>query len=123
MTASLYERIGGENAVVAAVDIFYAKVMADDLTRPFFERLDMAAQSRKQVAFMAWAFGGPNKYKGRDLRVAHAKLVEKDGLGDVHFDAVARHLRETLVELGVAPNLIEEALAIVASTRTEVLGR
>lgn len=123
MVSTLYERIGGENAVVAAVDLFYAKVMADELTRPFFERLDMAAQSRKQVAFMTWAFGGPNKYKGRDLRLAHSELVKRDGLGDAHFDAVTRHLRETLVELGVEPNLIEEALAIVAGTRTEVLGR
>jgi hemoglobin len=123
MGASLYERIGGENAIMAAVDLFYSKVLADEITRPFFERLDMAAQVRKQVAFMSWAFGGPDKYKGRDLRVAHADLVKKQGLSDVHFDAVARHLRATLTEMGVAPELIEEAMNIVASTRSDVLSR
>jgi hemoglobin len=118
----LFERIGGEAAVMAAVDLFYKKVMADELTRSYFSGLDMALQSRKQVAFMAWAFGGPEEYKGRDLREAHSPLVKR-GLSDIHFDAVARHLRGTLEELGVAPPLIEEALTIVASTRNEVLGR
>jgi hemoglobin len=122
MTDSLYERIGGEKALMAAVDIFYTRVLADELTRPFFEALDMEAQIRKQVAFMTWAFGGPAEYKGRDLRSAHAGLVKDKGLGDAHFDAVAGHLKATLVELGVADELIGEALAIVGSTRADVLG-
>lgn len=119
---SLFERIGGEAAVMAAVDRFYEKVLDDELTRPFFEDLDMGAQSRKQVAFMTWAFGGPQEYRGRDLRAAHAKLVQR-GLTDAHFDAVARHLEDTLQELEVAPELIQKALGIVGSTRSEVLGR
>jgi len=123
MPQSLYDRIGGEKAVMAAVDTFYSKVLADDLTRPFFEGIDLEAQVRKQVAFMTWAFGGPAEYKGRDLRTAHADLVKKKGLTDRHFDAVAGHLKATLLELGVAADLVEEALAIVGSTRTEVLGR
>jgi len=96
---TLFERLGGEEAIVAAVDGFYERVMADDVTRPFFVGLDMPAQTRKQVAFMAWAFGGPSQFKGRSLREAHAKLVADKGLSDVHFDAVARHLKETLKEL------------------------
>jgi hemoglobin len=120
--SSLYERLGGEAAIMAAVERFYAKVLADDRTRPFFENLDMQDQTKKQIAFMSWAFGGPIELKGRDLRVAHAKLVEK-GLGDVQFDAVAGHLEATLKELGVADELVAESLAIVAGTRSEVLGR
>jgi len=108
---------------MAAVNLFYAKVMADERTRPFFARLDLAAQTRKQIAFMTWAFGGPAEYKGRDLRTAHAELVKKHGLDDEHFDAVADHLRATLKELGVSEELIGEALAIVAGTRSEVLSR
>ena len=120
---SLYERMGGEAAVMAAVDLFYRKVLADDLTRPFFEDLEMDAQIKKQVAFMTWAFGGPATYRGRDLRTAHAKLVQQKALSDVHFDAVAKHLQATLKELGVDDGLIAEALTIVGGTRNEVLGR
>ena len=121
--STLYENIGGEAAVMAAVDLFYQKVLADDVTRPFFEGLSMEAQIKKQIAFMTRAFGGPDAYKGRDLRSAHASLVKNRGLSDVHFDAVATHLSDTLHELGVAEALIKEALGIVASTRDEVLGR
>lgn len=123
MGQSLYERLGGQAAIMAAVDLFYQKVLSDEITRPFFESLDMAAQTKKQIAFMTWAFGGPNEYKGRDLTLAHANLVKSKGLSDVHFDAVAKHLDSTLRELGVGQDLILEALGIVGSTRDKVLGR
>ena len=94
MGQSLYERIGGEAAVMAAVDVFYEKVLANELTRPFFQTLDMEAQVRKQIAFMSWALGGPDAYKGRDLAAAHAHLVKGTGLGDAHFETnQARHRR------------------------------
>ncbi len=120
---TLYDRIGGETAIMAAVDIFYAKVLGDELTRPFFANLEMPAQIRKQVAFMSHAFGGPDAYRGRDLRTAHADLVRSRGLSDVHFDAVVRHLDSTLRELGVGDELIAEVLTLVGGTRPEVLDR
>ena|SRR5437867_7091838 len=123
MTRSLYERIGGQAAIVAAVDLFYKKVIEDELTRPFFEGLDMDALIRKQVAFMTWAFGGPEEWKGRPLRQAHAGLVADKGLGDAHFDRVAEHLDATLRELGVGDTERGEALAIIAGARNEVLNR
>jgi hemoglobin len=122
MHLSLYERLGGEGAIIAAVDRFYEKVLADEMTRPFFADLDMETQSRKQVAFMAWAFGGPEEWKGRPLKAAHTRLV-RQGLSDAHFDAVAGHLEATLRELGVEDELIKEVMAIVAGTREQVLGR
>lgn len=119
MAESLYERIGGEEAIMAAVDIFYDKVLADERTRPFFEGIDMAAQSRKQVAFMAWAFDGPQHYRGRDLREAHRDLA----LDDEHFDAVVEHLEATLREMETADGLIQEVLQVIEGTRAVVLNR
>jgi len=119
---SLYEKIGGEAAIMAAANLFYEKVLADPLTAPFFGGLDMEGQIRKQMAFLAWAFGGPAEYRGRDLRSAHAGLIER-GLGDAHFDAISRLLRATLEELGVADDLIAEALRTVNGTRSAVLNR
>ena len=119
---SLYERLGGDKAVDAAVDIFYRKVLTDDRISRFFESVDMDAQRSKQKAFLTMAFGGPNRYSGKDLRTAHARLVAA-GLNDAHFDAVATHLSATLQELGVPSALIGEVLAIAGSTRSDVLGR
>jgi hemoglobin len=123
MSETLYDRLGGAAAILAAVDLFYRKVLTDERTRPFFDGLDMEKQIQKQVAFMTWAFGGPAEDRGRDLRAAHSKLVRERGLSDVHFDAVAELLGETLRELGVGEGEVTEALSAVGGLRTEVLGR
>lgn len=120
---SLYERLGGQPAVLLAVKIFYDKVLADENTRGFFSDLDMEQQVKKQVAFMTRVFGGPPEYAGRNLRDAHRDLVQRRGLGDSHFDAIAKHLQSTLEELGIAPELVQETMSIVASTRKDVLNR
>lgn len=119
---SLYDQIGGEAAVDAAVDIFYRKVLADDRISKFFEGVDMDRQAAKQKAFLTVAFGGPNKYSGKDMRDGHAHLV-KNGLNDSHFDAVMENLGATLKELNVPDELIAKAAAIAESTRNDVLGR
>jgi len=119
---TLYERIGGEAAVEAAVVRFYDKVMADPELATFFEPMDLGAQINKQIAFMTMAFGGPNRYTGRDLRTAHAKLVQR-GLGDVHFDAIVLCLSETLDELGFEADTRDDVLRIVGATREDVLNR
>lgn len=120
---SLYEQIGGEAAVNAAVDIFYRKVLEDYRINRFFDHTDIEKQAAKQKAFLTMAFGGPNNYNGTDMRQAHAHLVKKLGLNDSHFDAVMEHLGATLKELNVPQNLINQAAAIAESTRNDVLGR
>lgn len=121
-TDSLYERIGGEAAVNAAVDLFYDKVLADYRINRFFDKSDMAKQAAHLKTFMTVAFGGPNEYTGRSLRDGHTRLV-KMGLNDSHFDAVMEHLGATMTELGVAEDLIAEAAALVESTRSDVLNK
>jgi hemoglobin len=117
---SLYERIGGEPAVDAAVDVFYRKVLNDDRIARHFEAVDMSLQREKQKAFLTFAFGGPAPVsKGPGMRAAHARLK----LTEADFDAVMEHLGATLVELQVPPALISEAAAIASSVKNDVLNR
>lgn len=122
MDQSIYEQIGGAAAVDAAVDVFYDKILADDTINHFFTSVDLKKQRAKQKAFLTMVFGGPNNYDGKDLRNAHAGLVAK-GLGDLHFDAVAKHLKATLEQLKVPAELTNQILAIAGSVRNDVLGR
>ena len=119
---SLYEQIGGEAAVNAAVDIFYRKVLSDDRINAFFDDVDMEKQAAKQKAFLTMAFGGPHNYTGMDMRKGHAHLVAR-GLNDSHVDAVIEDLGATLRELGVKEELIAQVAAIAESTRNDVLSR
>jgi len=119
---SLYDQLGGEAAVNAAVDVFYRRVLADAYVVPFFEGVDMEKQAAKQKAFLTMAFGGPHNYSGKDMREGHRHLV-KNGLNDSHFEHILMHLRATLAELGVANDLIQQVIAIAESTRDDVLDR
>jgi hemoglobin len=117
--SSLFERLGGEGAVDAAVDIFYRKVLADDRISHFFDTVDMDRQRAKQKAFLTYAFGGPNSYSGPDMRAAHAKMNLNEG----HFDAVMENLGATLQELNVPAEMIGEAAAIAQSVKNDVLNK
>lgn len=122
MSESVYEQIGGAPAVDKAVDIFYRKVLTDDRISEFFDSVDMDEQAAKQKAFITMALGGPNDYTGKDMRAAHAKLVER-GLSDGHFDAVVENLGATLTELGVPSDTVTAIAQQLEGLRSDVLGR
>ena len=117
--SSLYHRVGGKTAISAAVDLFYTKVLADKRVKHFFEDVNMKRQHNKQKAFLSAALGGPEPWAGKDLRKAHASL----DLNESHFNAIAGHLRATLEELKVTPDLIDQVMAVAASTKDDVLNR
>ena len=120
-SSTLYERVGGKFAVTAVVSLFYDRIINDPLLLPFFGGIDVRWQKSKQVACLSTVFSGPRP-SGQDLRQAHSHLVAR-GLNDKHFNAVAGHLQSTLEELSVPATLVEEIMAIVDSTRNDVLNR
>ena len=116
---SVYEKLGGEAAMDAAVDIFYRNVLADDRVSHFFDAVDMQAQRGKQKAFLTMAFGGPNGYTGKDMREAHKHMQ----LTEAHFNAIAESLVATLEELSVPQDYIDEVIDIALSVKDDVLNR
>ena len=119
MSDSLFNRIGGMDAVNAAVDIFYTKVLADESINGFFKNTDMVRQAGKQKAFLAYAFGAPMAYTGKNMREAHKGM----NLTQAHFDAVVGHLVATLEELNVEQELIDEVVKVCSTTKEDVLGQ
>ena len=95
---SLFEKLGGEPAFEMAVDIFYKKVLSDELVNEFFVETNMAEQKKHQKNFLMLACGGPNYYKGRDLRTAHLMFPFED----TDFDGIIGHLTSSLKELTVS---------------------
>ncbi len=120
--STVYEQLGGEAAIDAAVDNFYRRVLNDPYVTPFFEGTDMERQAAKQKAFLTMVTGGPNEYTGMDMREGHKHLVKR-GLNDAHFDHILCHLRSTLADLGIAPDLIKTVIGVAESTRADVLDK
>ena len=122
MSENLYERIGGEAAVNAAVDGLYNNILSDGRINHFFEGVDMTRQAMMMKSFLTVAFGGPSNYSGRALRDAHARLVE-NGLNDSHFNAILENIRKTLDGLNVPEDIVNEVVSTADSVRDDVLGR
>ncbi len=119
---SLYDDLGGAKALDAVVDAFYQKVLADERVKGFFDSADMERQAKKQKAFLAFAFGGPNNYTGKQMAEGHTHLVGR-GLNDTHVDAIVELLGKTLQEFNVPAGKIAEVAAVAESVRDQVLGR
>jgi hemoglobin len=119
-TITLYERLGGQAAISAAVDLLYDKILKDERVNGFFAHTDMAALGAHQKAFLTMAFGGPNEYTGRNMRDGHRYSV-RNGLNGDHFDIVVGHIRDTLSDLNVPADAAAEVLAAAEGLRGDVL--
>lgn len=83
-----------------------------------FKGVDMTRQRRMQKSFVTGALGG-KPYNGRSMKAAHKHLK----LTDVHFDAVAENLEAALHHFNVSDEHVRQIMAVVESTRNDVLGR
>ncbi|MDX1580615.1 MAG: group 1 truncated hemoglobin [Alphaproteobacteria bacterium] len=120
---TLLDQIGGRDALNAAVDDFYVRVLADDRVNGFFKPIDMDIQAKRQKRFLAQLLEGKAKDPAGYMRSAHSKLVHEDGLNDAHFDAIAEHLQATLESYGVKGELLETIMGAVGALRDPVLDR
>jgi hemoglobin len=114
---SVYEAIGGRAALVAAVDGFFGRLLADPALSPFFPGGVGARHRRYLVTILGEALGGPGRYRGPGIAGAHRGL----GISDTHFDRAAAHLDATLDELGVPRHLTDRIVGIVAGLRQAVV--
>jgi hemoglobin len=119
METTIYESIGGLPALVAVVDDFYDRVLADPELAGFFAETDLVRLKSLQVQFFAAALGGPQSYTGADMTTAHRGR----GVGQRHFNLVAGHLVAALGAAGVPEatvTMIIETIAPLASDIVEV---
>ena len=114
---TIFERIGGEAAVEAVVDIFYDKVLADPGLAGWFGGVDMDGLKRHQRLFVGQALGAKRPYPGRAMRAAHAGL----DITDVAFDKVVQHLAASLAEAGVDAPTIEAIAGVLLPLKGEIV--
>ena len=116
-TTTLYDKLGGQQAIEQVVDDFYKRVLADDSVNHFFAHTDMDKQRLHQTAFISYALGGPNQYTGRSMEKAHIGLH----LQPEHFDAIVKHLSEALAVHGVSQEDINAVKDRVSTLKDAVL--
>ncbi|MFC4766553.1 group I truncated hemoglobin [Effusibacillus consociatus] len=114
---TLYEQLGGQEAIQKVVERFYEKILSDDTINHFFKETDMKKQIRHQTLFLTWVTGGPNQYTGQSMSKAHEGL----NLQEEHFNAVAGHLVSTLQEFGVTEQQIGLVVEKLLTMKEDVL--
>jgi hemoglobin len=115
--ASLYERLGGLDAITAVIDSFVARCAGDDRINPKFERTDIPRLKKMLVDQVCEATGGPCTYTGRTMRETH------DGMGVTagEFDALVEDLVATLDEFDVPKAEQEELLGLLGPMREDIV--
>jgi hemoglobin len=91
-SAELYDRLGGQGALVAVVDDFIGRVASDARIKVRFINTDIPRLKSLLVEFVCMATGGPCKYSGQDMETSHAGME----LVDEEFTALVEDLTATL---------------------------
>ena len=114
---SLYDRLGGQDAIVAVVDDFVANVAADDKINTFFAKTDIPNLKKQLVDQICEATGGPCKYTGKDMKTAHAGM----GVKDDHFTALVGDLKKSLDKFKVPEKEQGELLGALGPMQKDIV--
>ena len=133
---ALYDRLGAEKGLTAIVEDFVPRALQDP--RVNWERLgvnrgglfhrapkdvwkgtpdNVARLNKHLVQFLALATGGPAHYEGRQIKPVHAGMH----ISNPEFDAAVGDLKASLDKLKIPNQEQKELLAIVESTRPEIV--
>lgn len=116
--ASLYERIGGAEAVQRMLERFYASVMADADLNPYFASVVLDKLQRMQVEFFTAALDGPALYTGRPVIHAH----HGRGITRPHFQRFVGHLFASLADYPLSEQDRYEIISRINTYADDVLG-
>ena len=116
---SLYQRLGGQKAIVAVVDDFVGNVAADKRINGFFANADIPRLKLRLVEQICAGTGGPCTYRGGSMKAVHKGL----GIEDGDFDALVQDLVKTLKKFKVPTREQKELLAILGPMRKDIVER
>ena len=117
---TLYERLGGYDAIAAVVDDFIGRLIADKQFERFFAGHSVDSKKHIRQLFidqLCAATGGPCIYMGRTMKVSHEGL----GITEADWDASAKHLVATLNKLKVKKREQDEVIALVNSLKKDIV--
>jgi len=117
---SLYERLGGYDALAAVTDDFIGRLASNEKLGKFF--VGLSTDSKKKVRqhvvdFLCMATGGPCAYTGRDMKTSHAGL----GITKEEWDLGGKLLIDTLNKFKVPAKEQGEVMAAVAGLEKDIV--
>ena len=120
---SLYERLGGVNAIAMVVDRFSDEIVtnpklnANPALREWNETGRLPGLKFMRTLWVCQATDGPFRYTGKDMHEAHAHLH----ITSEEFDEVGAEIGRALDHFGVPERERQEVLAAIAARKAEVV--
>jgi hemoglobin len=117
---SLYERLGGYDAIAAVVDDLLQRLLSDPQVGVYWKGHNNDSKKRDRqvlVDYLCQITGGPVVYTGRDMKIAHAGL----GISDSDWQVTAGHLIATLEKFHMPEPEKQEVLTFVSSLKRDIV--
>ncbi len=115
---ALWDRLGGHPVVQRVVDDLLGEVATDPLLRPRFIGQNLRSLTARVVEYLCEQSGGPCRYQGRDLRVAHIGM----SITAAEWEGFMAGARRAVERNGVPRVEGAELLALIQSTRNDIVG-
>jgi hemoglobin len=119
---SLYQRLGGYDAIAAVTDDFIGRLIQDQQLSRFFSGVSTDSKTRIRqlvVDQLCSATGGPCFYIGRDMKTSHKGL----GITESDWQVAVKHLVATLDKFKVPPREKDEVLAAISGLKKDIVER
>lgn len=115
---SLYERLGGKDAITAVVDDFVTNVAADKRINARFAKTDIPHLKQMLIDQVCQATGGPCTYTGKNMRDAHQGMK----ITEAEFNALVEDLTLSLDKFKVPEQEKTELLTALGSMKGDIVG-
>jgi hemoglobin len=114
---SLYERLGGKDAITAVVGEFVGITAADPRVNKKFAKTNIDRLKFELVEQICAATGGPCKYTGRDMKTAHKHM----GVTEGEFGALVENLVKALDKFNVKEKEKNELLGLLGPMKSDIV--
>jgi hemoglobin len=116
---SLYDRLGGVDAIKAVVkDFVEERVAKDNRINARFINADIPKLEGLLTDQICAATGGPCTYTGRNMRETHAGMK----ITEAEFTALVEDLKASLDKFGVGKTEQDELLGALAKMHDDIVG-
>ena len=117
MDRSLYERLGGIEAITAVARAFEDRAAKDDRNNQKFARTNLDRLTKEFVDQLCQDTGGPCTYTGLNMRQAHTNM----GVTGGEWDAFIEDFVATLNDFNVGKAEQDELLNNLGPMRAEIV--
>lgn len=120
VTNSLYERLGGYDAITAVTNDLLPRLMGDELLGRYWQHRGndgLAREKQLLIDFLCASAGGPMYYTGRDMKLSHKGMR----VSEADWQVFVGHVEATLDKFQVPAQERADVLAFIDSTKADIV--